>query len=634
MIFSLILPLAGNAQSGNQKPVNAKVWQKDSDYVDELLRQADSLSLVNLDSAQTTSEMALSLSEKLNYNTGKAASMRNIGWISEFRRNYFQADRYYKMSLEIYEQTGDFSAISKVQNHLGFLYEFLGDRETAVDYYSKAIENARYVNDSESLSRAILNLGRVYSFDRESYDRAIEIYLESREIFEEIDNPMGLCISNLEIGKIYVKQNSPTQALPFLFDALYGEYRFGFPSTILNYIGWAYLELGELENAKDFYQQSLSSAVEDEIAPDEMSANLGLGHVHIGLGLPSRAIDYFNKVLSNARKTGHMQNRKHALEGLSEAYLKMKDFRNAALTYQSHAAVQDSLFLKKVNEQEELNSELHGTIKRIYENQRLEFELQREKDQQAKRLLFLGLGLFLFISCGLVNRFLFIRKAKKAIAQEKDRSDEILLNILPEETADELKKSGTIKAKQFDEITVLFTDFKGFSAVARELSAENLVESVDYYFRRFDAIVEKHGLEKIKTIGDAYMCAGGIPIPNKTHAENALKAAIEIRDFVDANKRNPPPGIHPFEIRIGLSSGPVIAGVVGTKKFAYDIWGCTVNNAARMESCSQPGFINVSETTQNLLKDKYSFTYRGEMKVKNGQILKMYFAEVACPVNA
>ena len=254
-------------------------------------------------------------------------------------------------------------------------------------------------------------------------------------------------------------------------------------------------------------------------------------------------------------------------------------------------------------------------------------EIQIEKDARAKQSLFIILILFLAIIAGLVFQFFYIRRSNKKLAFERNRSERILLNILPKETAEELKEHGYIKAKEFDQITVLFTDFKQFSVIARKISADKLVKSVDYYFKAFDEITERHNLEKIKTIGDAYMCAGGLPTENDTHADDAFNAALEILQFVKEQQTNPPEGIYPFEIRIGLNSGPVVAGVVGTKKFQYDIWGSTVNIAARMESNSLPGRLNVSENTYQLLKDKKAFTYRGEVEVKNKQVLKMYFAE-------
>jgi len=255
-------------------------------------------------------------------------------------------------------------------------------------------------------------------------------------------------------------------------------------------------------------------------------------------------------------------------------------------------------------------------------------EVQIEQARRNEQLYLIIMGLFLAIIAGFVFQYFYIRRTNKRLAFERNRSDQILLNILPKETADELKENGFVKTQELDQVTVLFTDFKGFSTVAERISAEELIRSVDYYFKNFDAITERHHVEKIKTIGDAYMCAGGLPHPTKTHAHDTFEAALEIRQFVLETELNPPKGIYPFRIRIGLNTGPVVSGVVGTRKFAYDIWGNTVNIAARMESGSVPGRINVSENTYELLKDDYDFTYRGEVEVKNGLMLKMYFAEV------
>ena len=197
--------------------------------------------------------------------------------------------------------------------------------------------------------------------------------------------------------------------------------------------------------------------------------------------------------------------------------------------------------------------------------------------------------------------------------------------MLPASTAEELKEYGKVLAKKFETVTVLFTDFKGYTNYAEDLAPEVLVESISFYFSEFDRIIEKYQLEKIKTIGDAYMCAAGLPNETADHAKRAALAAIEIRDFVASAKQDKSKGFAVFDIRIGLSSGPVVAGVVGSKKFAYDIWGDTVNIASRMESMSEVGKVNISEETYHLIKHNFQCEYRGEFEVKNRGKLKMYF---------
>ena len=186
-----------------------------------------------------------------------------------------------------------------------------------------------------------------------------------------------------------------------------------------------------------------------------------------------------------------------------------------------------------------------------------------------------------------------------------------------------------MEAKKFESVTVLFTDFKGFTRYSQNLTPEQLVQSVDYYFSEFDKIIERHGLEKIKTIGDAYMCAGGLPFPSSDHPKRMVEAAFEIARFIEQTKNSEQNGVAHFDIRIGINTGPVVAGVVGTKKFAYDIWGDTVNVASRMESNSEPGRINISEFTYELVKDHFECSFRGEIDVKNKGMMRMFFVESA-----
>ena len=210
------------------------------------------------------------------------------------------------------------------------------------------------------------------------------------------------------------------------------------------------------------------------------------------------------------------------------------------------------------------------------------------------------------------------------LEQEKRKSDDLLLNILPVETAKELKQKGHADARHYDRVTVLFTDFSGFTEMSAQLSPADLVEEIDACFKAFDLIAEKHRIEKIKTVGDAFMAAGGLPVPNSTHAENVVAAALDMRDFMLA--RNAEERGKTMGLRIGVHTGPVVAGIVGLKKFQYDIWGDTVNTASRMESAGEVGRVNVSQTTFDLVRDKFDFTFRGELEAKGKGKIPMYFA--------
>lgn len=216
-----------------------------------------------------------------------------------------------------------------------------------------------------------------------------------------------------------------------------------------------------------------------------------------------------------------------------------------------------------------------------------------------------------------------VRIRTRQLREEKEKSDLLLLNVLPKEIADELKETGTAQAKHFNDITVLFTDFKNFTSVGERLSPQDLVAELHACFKEFDEITGKYNIEKIKTIGDAYLAVCGLPIANEKHAENVVNAALEIREFMVNRRRIL--GEKTFEIRIGVHTGSVVAGIVGVKKFAYDIWGDTVNTAARMEQNSQAGKINISETTYRLVREQFTCEYRGEIAAKNKGNLKMYF---------
>ena len=264
-------------------------------------------------------------------------------------------------------------------------------------------------------------------------------------------------------------------------------------------------------------------------------------------------------------------------------------------------------------------------------------EAEQQRQKASRAFMMTGSGSTMLLAFFLFLGFTRQKKSNRLLSeknqeinQEKERSEELLLNILPAQVAGELKASGKAKARHYDNVTVLFSDFKDFSKIAEKLPPDQLVKELDYCFKAFDQIISRHGLEKIKTIGDAYMCAGGLPAPTGDHAACSVKAAVEMQEFLNNWKTEKLLAGEPFfEARIGMHSGPVVAGVVGVKKFAYDIWGDTVNIASRMESSGEPGKINISGKTRQLLNGSFECTYRGKIEAKNKGEIDMYFVEKA-----
>jgi class 3 adenylate cyclase len=267
------------------------------------------------------------------------------------------------------------------------------------------------------------------------------------------------------------------------------------------------------------------------------------------------------------------------------------------------------------------------------EIQRREVLLAEQRTQQT--ILLAAVGLVVLMAIGLYSRYHSVRKYNReleaknqVIREEKQRSEELLLNILPAVVADELKKQGFANARLHETVSVLFTDFVNFTKISEHLTPQELVAELDECFRAFDGIIARHGLEKIKVIGDAYMCVGGLTTPDADHADQVVSAALDIQAYLEErNAKHRERDLPVFEARLGIHTGPVVAGVVGLRKFAYDIWGDTVNVASRLETNSLPGKINISESTYQLIREKYACSYRGKIPTKNKGDVDMYFVE-------
>lgn len=293
-----------------------------------------------------------------------------------------------------------------------------------------------------------------------------------------------------------------------------------------------------------------------------------------------------------------------------------------------HRKVADSLHFVglidsfTVIQQEQALAEQAATI----ELQESELDLQEARSRSLLIIIFSALlGLVL-----VTVFYLRSRQLNRRLATEKERSEQLLLNILPKDVAEELKTTGQVEPRFYELGTVLFTDFVGFSSIAKTLPSDRLIKDLDECFQLFDELASEYGIEKIKTIGDAYMCIGGVPTPDKAAVRNMIRFALALqRKLTKWNEGRSAAGLPLFQARIGAHTGPVVAGVVGIKKFSYDVWGDSVNVAARMESQGAAGKVNVSGATYELIKEDFHFIARGEVEVKNMDPMKMYFVEGA-----
>lgn len=225
-----------------------------------------------------------------------------------------------------------------------------------------------------------------------------------------------------------------------------------------------------------------------------------------------------------------------------------------------------------------------------------------------------------------------INKKTEDMMLEKGKTDALLENVLPKVTADEIKLTGRAAKVKYNFVTVLFSDIQGFTQIAEEMNPEVLIDELDRFFFHFDSVVEKYGIEKIKTIGDAYMCAGGLPQKNRTNPVEVILAALEMQEYMKKLKEQSElQGMKYWDIRIGIHTGTVVAGVVGQKKLSYDIWGDTVNTASRMESSGEAGKVNISGTTYEFVKDFFVCQHRGRMPVKYKGELDMHFVKEIIP---
>jgi adenylate cyclase len=581
---------------------------------------------------------------------------------------------YYLIIEELIQENGSSAQRAILYNNLGRQYSVLNDYTKALVYFRKAEAQCSYY-PCQYPEVLFANIG-IALHNTGNTQQGIEYLLKSLRLLET--NKDVAAQANLEhlIADVYLNSNDLYNALRHNEAAL----RYAQKTKQNNILtktyktgADVYYGLYDYENAIKYYKRYLtlvdSTRREEQINQQQLlqqQAALVANEGQIKYLLARESFKDLELQQSNfEREKLRFTNQQLATESkqredevrllqaqsevnearLNEQTLRtLKDRQDLRLTAQQLEAEKQTREIAELRQKEIIDraqaaaDSMEASRQVVLLRQTNDFQQQKQANFRKYTYIIGSLGMLILGLLGLA--WFFARRtgkrlrrqnkrieAQKAqIEQERHKSDQLLRNILPDEVASDLKINGVASPRFYNSATVLFTDFVNFTALSENLSPEQLLAELDECFLAFDEISEKHNLEKIKTIGDAYMCAGGLPVPNETHPTDAVHAAIEMLGWLENRNRSNPKAIL-REMRIGIHTGPVVAGVVGKNKFAYDIWGDAVNLAARLEQYSVPGKINISKATYDAVRHRVTATARGVQSVHNKGLVEMYFVD-------
>ena len=596
---------------------------------------------------------ALKIFEEMQDKRLIAIAYGNIGLVYQNKSDYDKALDYDLKALKIDEEIGFKRGMATVSGNIGIVYKNQKNYTKALEYYLKALNINKETNNKGGVANVTGNIGVLYMNEKD-YIKALAYDFQSLKIYKELGTKYGIVLNTANIGLVYLSMADDTETKQYTKSINASQVTD--TNTAKSQLSEADLPADSIPNSKtgclnkaiDYLEQALIMSKALDAVELLRSCYMDLTRSYKLKGEYEKSAEYneyyyaikdsiFLKdndkkiVLLEAKVDFAREEDSLKLEDEKKQLTMQKELQLNALKYEyekkqtaaksekekQQLAYEEELKRNKINfdfEQKRLSMEAEQKRAAL-----IETEKQQKKDSETA-LKFQRQRTYIYIVLGgilLLAGFSFF------IVKERRKSENLLLNILPSEVAAELKAKGASEAKLFSDVTVVFTDFVSFTKVSERLSPQELVNELHNCFKTFDEITGRYGIEKIKTMGDAYMAVCGLPLSNPKHAENIVSAAIEMAAFMLG--RHTKMGDKTFEIRIGIHSGSVVAGIVGIKKFAYDIWADTVNTAARMEQNGQPGKINISESTYELVKEKFDCEYRGEIEAKNKGMLKMYF---------
>lgn len=593
---------------------------------------------VDLDSTRIKAAELLAFGQAKSYPLAQYLAYGLMGEAYDLEDKFPLALSNYKLALEWVDGAHMQETKADLLNTIGSIYGDVGNNTEGLRYFEEAIKASEAIGDTETMEMSISNIGGIY-LELMNYPRALQYYERGMQLEKEMKDTIGYAESLNLIGTVLVAQGDYASAYTRINEALKIFEQLEDEEGVIQsyyYLAQVYKEEENYTLALDYFIKTIEN--EDQSLEPNLSVFNEMGAIYNALGNYNKALWFCKQSLALAIESGMKIEEKLACTCLYQAYRNLNNTNKALEYLERSQAVTGSLNTQATNnklQQMELDKQmLKDSIATAKNNQRVALAHEEEVRQKNQiRNIILVLALFiLIIAAGLYSRWRDTQKSKAIIEKEKERSDNLLLNILPADIAKELKEKGSADAQDFDLVSILFTDFKGFTEASEKLTAKELVNEINTCFKAFDGIMGKYNIEKIKTIGDAYMAAGGLPTPDQDAVKNTVLAGLEAQQFIiNRKKAHDAANKISFEMRVGIHTGPIVAGIVGIKKFQYDIWGDTVNIASRMESSGEVNKVNVSQYTYELLKDhkEFRFEHRGKIVAKGKGEIDMWFVRLA-----
>ena len=576
---------------------------------------------------------ALDLSEKLGFQKGAALANKFIGLAYYFQGDYWETINHWQQSLISFEALNDKVGISNILNNIGAVYYAEGDDTKALENYLRSLKAAEEITDTMRIVSASINIGTIYLQNKDTHGKALEYYLAALPLIETLGDHDAEGTVTINLGEIYYEREELDTALYFYERSLdaFSKSTTGNIPYAMTYIGKVYMQRKEFAKAIELQNEAYEIAKSSEAKLEMTASLLGLAETYVQQGDVRSAISSYTRAEAIAEEIGAKNELRNAYDGLASSYAKLSDYDNAYRYQALLTDINDTLYItanEKKIQSIQFNYDLEkreGQIELLTKDKALQDAII-QKQKFVKNAFIIGFILIMMVAFQTLRSYFRKVKTNKLLDHQKVEIENLVLNILPAEVAAELRTEGSATPRSYESVSVLFTDFKGFTKIAGGLAPKDLVAELNDFFVAFDEISVRNNLEKIKTIGDAYMCAGGIPTTNNTHHLDTVNAGLEMQEYMQkTNAIRTSKGEQTWGLRIGIHTGPVVAGVVGKKKFAYDIWGNAVNIASRMESSGEADRLNISAATHELVKDQYDCEFRGKIYAKNVGDIDMYF---------